>query len=1292
MNSSESIELLSEAYEHLWHGRFRMALSAAQKVYEARPEDYNAALCLAWALLENGEPARALELANLAVELSGNALNPRLYRGFFLSRMSIFEGALSDINSAIKQQQALLVWTYVNKARSLAGIGRYFEALEEIEHAIAIDEGKDTSLLNSKKWYKTALDSNCDKHIGPFLADAEEALNQKENWFALFAARKVLGNPKKADYHKRAMLLELQAMYAMFQFKPALEKAQKIKHHFKNDEKFTNLLNLILKQCNIKAEEEEVQPEPENSDSETVSDFYKFPNAFADFLDIKLFDPSASDGSSERKNIAQFSTRVTKFISAEIIFLNPSYKNSDTTLSGNAVWYLNNEMIGRTNFKIKTNKNWEYVSFIQTLGDKESGFWNKGRAHIDILINNQKVCEKWFTLGDQEVVQSVEQPESVEKPKEKPKSGNKPAAPAEEAEVVERKTEPEEELPLEELLNNLDGFIGLNNIKQSMRDFVSYLQFLNERKQLGFKSESSISLHCVFQGNPGTGKTTIARLLGKIFKAMGLLSKGHVVEVDRSGLVGQYIGETAIKTDKIITDSLGGVLFIDEAYTLVKKSGGGQDFGQEAIDTLLKKMEDKSGEFAVIVAGYPDEMKTFIESNPGMKSRFSQYFDFEDYTPGELLEIFKRVVEKEEYNINDDALELVLKEFTRMYRSRDNSFGNARIAIKFFNELKIKLSKRYLQLDKAERTADAMTTIIKPDVEQLLCDDEEKSFAVPLDEENLSAALAKLNTLTGISNVKKEIDEMVKLARYFASQKIDLKNKFSDHLIFVGNPGTGKTTVARIFGEIYSALGILPKGHLIETDRQGLVASYVGQTAKQTNELIDKAIGGTLFIDEAYTLVKKGDSGSDFGQEAVDTLLKRMEDDRGKFIVIGAGYTEEMKKFIESNPGLQSRFTKTFVFEDYTPDELIEITKYKLAAKDLKLTEDTLEPLRRYYFELYRNRDKNFGNARLVRNFVDSAVKNHLLNIVNKPERSKDEEFLVTMDDIDDIIITQKEKKSVKIEGDPELLNKYMTELQGLTGLDSVKKSVEKLINSLKVARLREQRGLVVIEKNLHSVFMGNPGTGKTTVARLLSKIYKEMGILEKGHLVEVDRAALVAGYQGQTAIKTENIIQQALGGTLFIDEAYTLSRGANDFGQEAIDTLLKKLEDYRDKFVVIVAGYPDEMKMFLDSNPGLQSRFSNHFLFEDYSPRQMLEISADIAHSNGYRLDEGALQFLLEIFTNLYKKRNKNFGNARTARNILYECISSQEERISKLFNCSDEDLMTINFEDVEKVSVNYS
>lgn len=772
---------------------------------------------------------------------------------------------------------------------------------------------------------------------------------------------------------------------------------------------------------------------------------------------------------------------------------------------------------------------------------------------------------------------------------------------------------------------------------------------------------------------------------------MGLLKNGHVIEVDRAGLVGQYIGETAQKTNKVIDEAMGGLLFIDEAYTL-KKEGNQQDFGQEAIDILLKRMEDSKGEFVVIAAGYPEEMNAFINSNPGLKSRFNHFFKFDDYIPEELVDIFKLTSSKEEYNITGDALELLKKQFTNLYRKRDKTFGNARLVRNYFNEIKIHIGKRYLKLSESERTKESMVTIYPEDIISILESSENKNVKIGIDEEALARILKKLNELVGMQSVKKEISEIVKLARFYSEQGENLQNKFSSHMIFLGNPGTGKTTVARLFSELYSALGILHKGHLIEVDRQGLVASFVGQTAEKTKNAIDKAIGGTMFIDEAYTLIKSNEnSASDFGKEALDTLLKRMEDDRGKFIVIAAGYTEEMNDFLNANPGLQSRFTKRIYFEDYTPDELLKITEKLLESKQYIIDEEARDPLKKYYNKIFRSRDKTFGNARIVRDIVESALKNQLLRVADIPAEERHEEVLkyILLEDLNDLIAPKKEKEKVKIEGDPEQLEKYINELKDLAGLDSVKKSVDKLISSLKVAQLRKQRGLKIIPKNLNSVFVGNSGTGKTTVARLISKIYKEMGILEKGHLIEVDRSSLVAGYQGQTATKTNDIIDKALGGTLFIDEAYTLARGSSDFGQEAIDTLLKRMEDDQGKFVVIVAGYTEEMKDFLDSNPGVQSRFPNIFSFEDYDPRQMLEIANVISEKNGYKLDEGAWQLLLEIFTKLFDKRDKNFGNARTVKNILYKTISNQEERILTLYEPDDNDLTSITFEDVNKIEL---
>ncbi|MCE1187782.1 MAG: AAA family ATPase [Ignavibacteria bacterium] len=1349
LTNEELDEKLKDAFDHLTEGRYRIALTNAQKVFEFRPNDFRVAICLAWAYLENNEPDLALEYADLAVKLGKEMPTTKLYRGFILMRMGIFDGAIADLDVVIKTKTEPLSWAHHLKAKALAGQEKYADALEEFELAIRADRGATKIFPRLREWYRNAAGQS-----GSFLTklvnkktyveEAEDAYKSKEYWYSLWAIKRSLQEEITTEQKNRMLILELESMYALFQLKPALEKAKKVYESLKDDQRFQQIYNKLQntekknrqesapKQgslLNILGEDipaieettsshfkktsinlgqlespkstkhsmyqsldeqlgEEILKQPEKpvqQDKKVIiltkrTDFQRFDNTWGIGYFARTFDVNEEIRGNQREYYLQFAEGLTGYIGIEAIISNPYYQLKDEMLSGTAIWKVNGNEVGRNDFSVQSDSNWKQVIMVQSWGTEQPGFWKRGQGCVEIYFNNQKICERWFLIGQS----SIPNTEEIDIDQlESELSKRQPAATLPQKSV---ETVPTAASSIDELFKELNAFTGLSSVKQSMREFVDYLQFIKERQKLGLKTQDTMSFNCVFQGNPGTGKTSVARVLGGIFKSMGILEKGHLVEVDRSSLVGQYIGETAQKTDKVIEEAMGGLLFIDEAYTLVKKGGSGQDFGQEAIDTLLKRMEDKAGQFAIIVAGYPNEMEDFLSSNPGMKSRFNHFFTFEDYNPDELISIFKGIAAKEDFSIETPATDLLLKEFTSIYRKRDKTFGNARFVRNLFNDAKMKLSKRYLKLPESMRDKQALTTFTAEDFSELFVQSRGDSYKVGVDRESLNRALEELNSLTGLHSVKKDIDQMVKLVNYYIDMGENIENKFTDHILFLGNPGTGKTTVARLVSQIFAALGIIPKGHLVEADRQLLVAPFVGKTAEKTTELVNTSMGGTLFIDEAYTLVKQGDS-SDFGKEAIDTLLKRMEDDRGKFIVIAAGYTEEMQKFIESNPGLQSRFTKTFMFEDYAPDEMIAITKVVLRKKKMQLDTEAEDALRKYYMELYRNRDKNFGNARLVRNVCESAVRNHMLRMVDIPkdERTDDHTKFLRLPDLQEIVNVQTEKKIIHIEGDKEKLDLLLKELNELTGLDSVKKSVDKLISGLKVAKIREARGLKVIKKNLHSVFLGNPGTGKTTVARLLSRIYKEMGLLEKGHLVEVDRSALVAGYQGQTAVKTDEVIAKALGGTLFIDEAYTLTRGGDAFGQEAIDTILKRMEDYKDELVIIVAGYPEEMQTFLDANPGMQSRFTNFFMFEDYTPRQMLEIATMIGEKNGYHLDEGALQMLLDKFTRLYASRDANFGNARTVRNLLYKAISNQEERILTVLNPTDEDLTMITFEDVQ-------
>ena len=266
-------------------------------------------------------------------------------------------------------------------------------------------------------------------------------------------------------------------------------------------------------------------------------------------------------------------------------------------------------------------------------------------------------------------------------------------------------------------------------------------------------------------------------------------------------------------------------------------------------------------------------------------------------------------------------------------------------------------------------------------------------------------------------------------------------------------------------------------------------------------------------------------------------------------------------------------------------------------------------------------------------------------------------------------------------------LEEALAELDQLIGLDVVKKDVDSLVNLVKVRKLRQERGMKTPDMSFHLVFSGNPGTGKTTVARIVGKVYSALGILSKGHLVEVDRSGLVAGYVGQTAIKTQEVVSKALGGVLFIDEAYTLApeNADKDFGQESIDTILKAMEDHRDDFVVIVAGYATLMPRFIDSNPGLKSRFNKYLYFEDYNGEQLFEIFRGRVDRSDYRLDEAAASAVKDHLQELYEDRDGNFGNARDVRNLFEKIVSAQADRVAQLEDPTDEDISTITVEDLK-------
>ena len=554
----------------------------------------------------------------------------------------------------------------------------------------------------------------------------------------------------------------------------------------------------------------------------------------------------------------------------------------------------------------------------------------------------------------------------------------------------------------EEVLVRLDALIGLSEIKSKVREHAQYIQFLQLRKEKGFAEKEGIDVHSVFIGNPGTGKTTVAKMMGRLYKKMGLLTKGHVHEVDRTDLVGEYIGQTAPKVKDAIEMARGGVLFIDEAYALARSAEDSKDFGREVIEILVKELSNGPGDLAIIVAGYPKEMKTFLDSNPGLRSRFKMTFDFADYLPQELSRIADYATREKEVILALEAKRMVDELITEAFRSRDRAFGNARFVHDLIDKAKIQLGLRMMANPEVRALpSESLSVILQEDVEKVKVTHKRPLPNIPVDEALLMSALHEMDSLVGMQNIKKDIRELVNLVRFNRETGRDVLGRFFLHTVFVGNPGTGKTTLARILTKIYKALGVLERGHMLETDRQGLVAGYVGQTAIKTSERVEEAMGGVLFIDEAYALTSSGrGSQGDFGDEAIQTLLKRMEDRRGEFYVFVAGYPENMDNFLKANPGLASRFDKVLRFEDYAPEELLEIALFMFQQEHYRVEEEAREHLGKYLAFLHQFRDKYFGNARSVRQVVMDTIKNQNLRIAVLKPQEPEVMHTITLDDV----------------------------------------------------------------------------------------------------------------------------------------------------------------------------------------------------------------------------------------------------------------------------------------------------
>ncbi|MBQ8799713.1 MAG: AAA family ATPase [Lachnospiraceae bacterium] len=621
-------------------------------------------------------------------------------------------------------------------------------------------------------------------------------------------------------------------------------------------------------------------------------------------------------------------------------------------------------------------------------------------------------------------------------------------------------------------------------------------------------------------------------------------------------------------------------------------------------------------------------------------------------------------------------------------------------AQEFFDEMKEAVEDSYIFIDEWESDEPLieqeypdwfLAGIFQTELPKTVTTGDSRTSNTPISEEHTDPRELPENIdgyfegFIGMTHVKEQLQKIYNAVKLQQRRDEILRQRGEEpapndkgfNFILLGNPGTGKTSVARIIAKILYDLNIREKDILLEVERSKLVGEHIGSTENRMRAVLDSVQGGTLFIDEAYTLYKE-DSDNDFGQEAIDVLMKDMEDHRNSYSVIMAGYKQPMLTMIKNaNSGFSSRFTYQIEIPDYTEEELIEIAHIHIDKLKYQMDDGVDDAIRKCI--RHDKIDDTFGNARYARELVNRAVENQATRLNALEHATDDDLFLLTAADFWEGTMEE------------ETVESLLKELDSMVGLASVKEEVKTLINRITVMTEMEKRGLALSGDfgTLHMAFKGNPGTGKTTVARLLGKLYAALGILKRNDVfVECNRAGLVGKYQGHTAANVEKVVQSALSGILFIDEAYSLVQGEGDsFGKEAVDTLVAEIENHRKNLVVIFAGYSDDMDRFFENNQGLKSRVPLSLTFEDYNEEELFAIAAGMIESRHLKLAEDAALPLTQLIRT--KSHEQDFGNARGIRNLVDGFIRQQNVRIAKALgtdasSVTDEALITLMKEDI--------
>ncbi len=804
-------------------------------------------------------------------------------------------------------------------------------------------------------------------------------------------------------------------------------------------------------------------------------------------------------------------------------------------------------------------------------------------------------------------------------------------------------------MELSEKLKQISKEVASDKEGQMPKPFEDYLNLLEKKRVFKEQVNENVGHTCrygyLFTGNSGTGKRSAAKQLFNVLKAIE--SETQIwVEIPAIQMFDPSSGFSPI--GNTIEENRHSLIYISGAEDLGMKGL----LSQTGIEILANKLKTEPT-VTVVLSGPRDEMIQLINSCQAAKEIFINKFHFEDFDPKTLTDIAVNYAQEHGYRFSEGAQHELLNYFSYEHKMRGNDFGNIHLAHRTIDDKVLpSLIQRVVNGQAVQEDKDAAITITSDDIPKIRHRDPKK-------------AIERLESLVGLENIKQSImahASLVNLNR--RRMELGLFNHMPPmHMVFTGNPGTGKTTVAELIGEIYYGMGVLSSGHLVEVDRSKLVGQFLGDTEKNTLNAIKSAAGGVLFIDEAYNLFTNDPDRRDFGHRVIETLLTYLSMEQTNMIVVLAGYTVEMEHLLQSNPGLKSRFSYLFHFNDYTPEQLMKIGGFVMKKEQYKITPEAEKKLTQYVINAYNNKDEHFGNGRFITRLLTTKIIPSVSDRLYKmPAESVTAQDLVTITEAD---IPEVEDRMKMRTWDSAIIDDALEQLDELAGLENVKKALRDYVVMLHASFVNKTP---MAGNYMTWNFLGNTGSGKSTVAEILCRIMQGASLLPTNHFCTLNIEEF-ANANNPMAI-VEKALLKATDGMLFLDlDSPNYSNYNTDFLQFWIDNKRKELNM---NIAVVIARTNDNRDAVVRNLMQHGVVPSNHILvFEDFQPDELKEIFSYLLKKQfNLDIEPEAKDVIDRCIDQIYKNRQNYPVNARTI-----QLLASTVAQIAQLriFNSSD-------------------